>query len=81
MFIKRTSLKQIRIVYLIYFLMFSRVARSLVRVQIVRPWLASYQKSWFYEAPAPNEFIRVMACSLWKDVLKLEHSTTGALRD
>ena len=42
MFIKRTSLKQIRIVYLIYFLMFSRVARSLVRVQIVLPWLAIY---------------------------------------
>ena len=42
MFIKRTSLKQIRIVYLVYFLMFSRVARSLVRVQIVFPWLAIY---------------------------------------
>ena len=27
--------------------------------------LISYQKSWMYEVPAPNEFVRIMACRLW----------------
>ena len=43
--------------------------------------LAFYQKSWCYEAPAPNEFIRVMACSLHANTPQLERSSVGALRD
>lgn len=42
--------------------------------------LASYQKSWLYEAPAPNEFIRVVACSLHANTPQLEHSAAGARR-
>ena len=59
------------------------VERAVARIfeQGDKARLASYQKSWFYEAPAPNEFIRVVACSLWKDALKNEHSAAGSLQD
>lgn len=42
MFIKRTSLRQIRIIYLIYFLRFHHITHDLVGVQITLPWLAFY---------------------------------------
>ena len=52
------------------------VERAVVRIfeRGDKERLATYQKSWLYEAPAPNEFIRVVACSLHANTPQLEHS-------